>query len=176
MMVRASGHKNVVSLLAAFSWSSTKCATIYDEADCDLRKVLRLNGRSEQAAIDVGQQLGSGLAHLHSLQIVHRDLKPANVLVFLVRRATSVAARGDPTCTCDAEYRICDLSRSRHWQETPKKRMSRKRPAPNVEYALMTPGLCTPVYSAPELWNCSGGGGGFVRARGRRMGPWLHHV
>ena len=120
MLVRASGHKNVVSLLAAFSWSDTKCAMIYDEADCDLRKVLRLHGASEQVAIDVGQQLGSGLAHLHSLQIVHRDLKPSNVLVFLVRRATSVAARGDPTCTCDAEYRICDLSRSRHWQETPK--------------------------------------------------------
>ena len=153
MMVQASGHKHVVALLASSVWSSTKSATVYDEADCDLRKFLRLHGKSEQAAIDVGQQVGSGLAHLHSLKIVHRDFKFANVLVFLVRRAASVAARGNLTCTYDAVYRICDLSRSRQWQEI-RKRVSKKRPAPEFEYALMTPGLCTPVYSAPELWDC----------------------
>ena len=109
MMVQASGHTHVVALLASFVWSSTKCATVYDEADCDLRKFLRSHGKCEQVAIDVGQQVGSGLAYLHVLKIVHRDLKFANVLVFVVRRAASVEARGNLTCTYDAVYRICDL-------------------------------------------------------------------
>ena len=174
-MEQASGHKHVVALLASFEWSTTKCATVYDEADCDHRRFLRLHGKSEEAAIDVGQQVGSGLAYLHSLKIVHRDLKPANVLVFLVRRAASVAARGNPTCTYEAVYRICDLSRSRYCQEI-RKRVSKKRPAPEVVYAMMTPGLCTPVYAAPELLGCPNEDFASVRACGRRLGPWLHHV
>ena len=64
-----------------------------------------------------------------------------------------LSQHGAIQCTYEAVYRICDLSRSRYCQEI-RKRVSKKRPAPEVVYAMMTPGLCTPVYAAPELLGC----------------------
>lgn len=47
-----------------------------------LRSVLRrIRPLPLHGAMDIAQQIGSGLAHAHSLGIVHRDLKPENVMV-----------------------------------------------------------------------------------------------
>ena len=46
-----------------------------------LRELIDTRGLSRERALDVFNQICSGLRHAHSAQVVHRDLKPANIIV-----------------------------------------------------------------------------------------------
>ncbi|OEU13019.1 kinase-like protein, partial [Fragilariopsis cylindrus CCMP1102] len=97
-------------------------------------------------ALEIFQQLCSGLAHIHKANIIHRDLKPANIFV----------------CNEGKVIKIGDFGLSKQLQNIAKNSSTDGPPNPStqilVEYnaggvnpPLLTTGIGTASYAAPEI-------------------------
>ncbi len=72
----------------------------------------------------------SGVQHLHSNSVVHRDIKPSNLLLQM-----------DPESGI-MRLKLADFGASRSLTSL----------SPSSNEAALTPGRCTVMYSAPEMW------------------------
>ncbi|HZT15167.1 MAG TPA: protein kinase [Gaiellaceae bacterium] len=79
-IVRVLGHGDVRLEGAAIPVSYL----IFEQADGDVRKVLRADDRAEDAAwkLRVLHHAATGLRQMHSRDMAHQDLKPSNLLIF----------------------------------------------------------------------------------------------
>ena len=155
MWLQSRPHQNIVDLIAVFEPSLPSrphCVLVFAEAAMDCRAFLHKHRECmthDMATMMAGQVL-SGIDHLHTFFIVHRDLKPDNVLVHL--EGGLAASQGHPALT--VRLKIADFSRARIVKV--KKRISKKKP-PLVQ-AMMSTGVCTRNYCAPELiWHGQAG-------------------
>lgn len=78
-------HPNIIRFLA-IEWgnASGRVRVAMPLYPHDLRKFLEMrNGKrlDTSACLSIGEQLMSGLAHLHAYHIFHRDIKPNNILI-----------------------------------------------------------------------------------------------
>jgi serine/threonine protein kinase len=91
------------------------------------------------------------LEHMHFQRILHRDLKPANILM----KWDSLSI------TAGLVLEVCDFGHAREAPRTKRLRAIGKQEIDsvgrNVHQSIvgMTPGICTYIYAAPEMW-CSG--------------------
>ena len=74
-------------------------------------------------------QMLLGIEFMHRNRIVHRDIKPTNILLF-------DPAPDDPNSPIT--IKLCDFGLSKHYPTS----------------GCMTPGVCTPLYRAPEVCKC----------------------
>ena len=97
-----------------------------------------------------GAQLCRAVAHCHALGYIHRDVKPANMLL----------RWDDNSCTLDLE--LADFGRARVMPTRDPARRRRivgktvagydDRKLPRVAQLTVGRRVCTPGYSAPEMW------------------------
>jgi len=78
-------HKNIISLLNAFTPSSTyeefnDVYIVMELMDANLCQVIQMDLDHERISYLLYQML-CGIKHLHSAGIIHRDLKPSNIVV-----------------------------------------------------------------------------------------------
>ena len=138
-------HPNIVKLLDAFGPHKQRPEVlVFPLADLDLYKFMQTRKRlSVQVAACLTYQLVTALAYLHGKQVVHRDLKPSNLLVTI----------GDD---CGVKLTLADFGHARRLPDAPRQRLAEKTCVSNGGMQPlhrpfeMTPGLCTPCYSAPE--------------------------
>ena len=106
----------------------------------------------------LARQCLSALEHMHRLRIVHRDLAPANSLLDFTHRPCDNAGQA----TASIILKVADFSRSRLLlDETNPTKPTRCHTKAAVDVqgrrvgkelvCLMSPGIATPVYAAPEL-------------------------
>ncbi len=75
-------HPNLVPLLGFLESHGRTFIVMPFVRGITLDQMVRRQGRLPQdVAIELFDQVGAGLGHVHSHRIVHRDLKPANVIV-----------------------------------------------------------------------------------------------
>ena len=156
-VLKSFSHPNVLQLLGCYSSEGQRLVLAFPEADSDLQRVLwrrpgrKLGGDLSRTA---ASQCFRGLAYVHERGVVHRDLKPANILVYI--EATP-------------RFVLADFGRSRRVDGAARRLSSKRRMTLDARCdlarasALMTGGLATAIYSAPELFchvdddNCSYG-------------------
>ncbi len=142
-------HPNVVRLLEVYHPTVTRHTTVlaYPIADCDLCEFLgRRAGRvSDAMARSLAVQLGKGLAHLHNKRILHRDLKPANLLI-------TIGDAGRMMLQISDFSRSCQLPPCRRARLGRKTLVNEDQCPVNTRVPHVTPGPCTQVYSAPEIF------------------------
>jgi serine/threonine-protein kinase len=85
--IKASGHKNIVSVQDGFAFRDDTFVIVSDFAEGgSLADWLEMNGGKSpnlEKTVEIMSEILDGLAHLHSQnpdKIIHRDLKPDNVL------------------------------------------------------------------------------------------------
>lgn len=173
-LLRQLKHPNILELLEIVQPTKQRpqLVLVTPEADFDLRNYL---GRSRgfPAASQGGNtrlsaevvhclatQLLAGISYLHAQRVVHRDLKPGNVLL------TVVAPNLIHSPPSSLRLVLADFSRARilpsSWAPAASKSEPQKLDAGTStskgEPMMMTPGVSTVAYSAPEV----------LQARGRR--------
>jgi len=78
----ALSHPNIVRIFDAFVFENYHYF-VMEKADGDLRGYLSFHKKLDPPqVVDIGLQLLSGLAHIHSQNIIHRDLHKDNILYF----------------------------------------------------------------------------------------------
>lgn len=80
LLLRSSGHPNVVNVLAFFE--TPRPAVVMEMVPGEnVREYIEKHGPlSEKDAVTFARGIADGLVHLHNLGIIHRDLKSPNVL------------------------------------------------------------------------------------------------
>lgn len=87
MLLKASGHENIVNVLEIVVGSSTdKTFLVMEFVEHDMKSLMDHMSRSNKSfklgeVKTLMQQLLAGMDHLHNLWILHRDLKSSNLLL-----------------------------------------------------------------------------------------------
>ncbi len=152
-------HPHIVPLLAAFTSHVAsrrrEYVLVFPERETVLSAFLRMRVGQDAIPLKVVQQLAtqllSALEHMHFRGILHRDLKPANILM----------KWSNLSITAGLVLEICDFGHARQAPRTTRIRAKGKQEIDSVGRPVlrsmvgMTPGICTYMYAAPEIW-CSG--------------------
>jgi len=151
-------HPNIVPLLGSFSShiasGRQEYVLVFPERESVLSAFLRMRfGQTIPPKVvqQFATQLLSALEHMHFRGILHRDLKPANILM----KWDSLSI------TAGLVLDICDFGHAREAPRTARVRAWGKQVVDSVGRSVhksivgMTPGICTYMYAAPEIW-CSG--------------------
>ncbi len=77
----ALNHPNIITIHDIGSSDATSYIAMEFVDGTSLRELLASGPLTTKRMLDVGAQIGEGLAKAHSVGIVHRDLKPENVMV-----------------------------------------------------------------------------------------------
>ena len=175
-LLRQLKHPNVVELLEVVEPTKHRpqLVLVTPEADFDLRNYLgRCRGfpaasqggntrLSAEVVHCLATQLLAGISYLHAQRVVHRDLKPGNVLL------TVVAPNLIHSPPSSLRLVLADFSRARILPSSWAPAASKGEPEEELyvgtststgELMMMTPGVSTVAYSAPEV---------LQQARGRR--------
>jgi serine/threonine protein kinase len=151
-LLRTLKHPNIIKLLEVYMPTAARPQIVlaFTAADCDLYRLMKMKPHlrlSDMLASSLARQLAEALAHMHSKRIVHRDLKPANILVVI-----------DGDCAGGIQLQVADFGAARLLPDAVHCRVPYKVESDaNHQYAVnapcaLTPGLCTPCYSAPEAF------------------------
>jgi serine/threonine protein kinase len=152
-------HPHIVPLLGAFpshmASGRREYVLVFPERETVLSAFLRRRAGDDAIPSKVVQQFAtqllSALEHMHFRGILHRDLKPANILM----KWNSLSF------TAGLVLEICDFGHAREAPRTQRVRARGKQEIDSVGRNVlqsivgMTPGVCTYMYAAPEIW-CNG--------------------
>jgi serine/threonine protein kinase len=151
-------HPHIVPILGSFSShiasGRQEYVLVFPERESVLSAFLRMRfGQTIPPKVvqQFATQLLSALEHMHFRGILHRDLKPANILMKWDSLST----------TAGLVLEICDFGHAREAPHTARVRLLGKQVVDSVGRNVhmpivgMTPGICTYMYAAPEIW-CSG--------------------
>jgi serine/threonine protein kinase/tetratricopeptide (TPR) repeat protein len=82
LLARQVAHKNIIRIFDVRESGGLKFITMEHVAGRDLRGMLLERGKlAAKEAIDIMQQVCSGLAAAHAEGVLHRDLKPSNIML-----------------------------------------------------------------------------------------------
>ena len=140
-------HPHILQLLDVYR-DGLGVAFAAPESDMNLREFMarRPLGLAATQAWEFNRQILSGIQHLHKKRVVHRDLKPANILLRMELHGLNLL--------------VADFSRAREMQSLPVPQRQQDVPAfvdsgrEAHARALMTAGVATPHYEAPECGFC----------------------
>ena len=149
-------HPNVLRLLGVYKDGDTM-AFSSPEMDMDLHVFMarRRGGLAATQAVSFCKQLLLGLQHIHSLRVVHMDVKPGNIFL-----------RVEPD---GVNLQLADFSRARGIALPQRKQcwvplrvglgddVVHLVDALQPKKVMMTAGVCTPQYDAPECVFCKDG-------------------
>ena len=139
-------HPHIIKLGGVYRPTTTRRDLVlaFPLADCSFSRLLSSRGSLDASlSRKLLTQLLSALAYMHSNRVTHRDLKPDNLLI-----------------TTDLEGQLqvllCDFSRARRLPQALRTRKTTKTVVDNAygkvnHRQLMTPGLCTRTFAAPEV-------------------------
>jgi serine/threonine protein kinase/tetratricopeptide (TPR) repeat protein len=81
-LARGIRHKNVCQMFDLGEDKGTHFITMEFVDGQDLKSMFRMSGRpAAETVLNIGRQIGEGLAEAHRAGVVHRDLKPPNIMV-----------------------------------------------------------------------------------------------
>ena len=110
VMKRAGQHENIVSLLESFDTPKHSVLVLeYAGGGEVFERIVASGPFSEKKAAHVIEQVGRGLAHLHSKSICHRDVKVENLLYVSVDSDSTIKI-ADFGLAHDAEHPMADLA------------------------------------------------------------------
>ena len=143
-----------------YTFRKFNAAMVMEAAVDDLASFMLGHGPCFDAGLvkEWSRTLASALATLHSKGIIHRDLKPQNLLLCL--DASSSRSGGHIKST----LKLTDFGSARYLPQGPRRKIQDKcpciisAPGPSAQGPhalssefLMTPGVCTAWYRAPEV-------------------------
>ena len=159
---RLQTHPGIIEFLGVFDVTPDRKEIVLalPEMSCTLHSFIGRDPTPMNHCMAGGlaRQCLSALGHMHRLRIVHRDLAPANLLLDFTHRPCDNAGQA----TASIILKVADFSRSRLLLDevipTNRTRCHTKaavdvqgwRVGPE-QVCLMSPGIATPVYAAPEL-------------------------
>ncbi len=145
-------HPGIIKLKQVYMPTHARAQIVltFPTADTDLYRLMqrRPDRRlSDILAASLARQLAAALAYMHSQRVVHRDLKPENLLLVV-----------DGDRDGAMQLQITDFGHARRLPDAKPCRLRRKvvldasNCLPVNARCALTPGLCTPNYSAPEAY------------------------